>query len=523
MQKSQSGAPAPQAANPADIAREAFRRLAANRIAPTPDAYRDAYNEVAGVHPPLPEATADGAAQVLANLATRLAEMPGEVAEYGFRLRRLAKERDWDGYARLLAHLVDTHLRTGSTLERLGIEPPEERVLRDMLGRTLGFALPGLLSRMPELAAEAESLGEATRSAIGETALQEVNARLKQLGYQIEQHSGDIGQQQELLLRLFRLLLDNVAELLDDDSWMRGQIATVQGLIAGPISHRALEEAMRSLKDVIYRQGKLKHGLAEVKLTVKNMMMTFVDRLGSVAASTGDFHARMGGFADRISRASNITELNDVLGEVVRAARVVEAEARDSRDRMLAAQGEMQEAEQRIRRLEAELRDLSEQVRADQLTGSLNRNGLDEAFAREKNRAERHDRPLCVALLDVDNFKRLNDTYGHAAGDDALRHLVRVVKAALRPADMVARLGGEEFVIVLPESTVESAVQTMTRLQRELTKHFFLHDNEKLLITFSAGVARHRHGEDQAALLQRADRAMYQAKHSGKNQVAVAD
>jgi diguanylate cyclase len=190
---------------------------------------------------------------------------------------------------------------------------------------------------------------------------------------------------------------------------------------------------------------------------------------------------------------------------------------------MLAAQGEMQEAEQRIRRLEAELRDLSEQVRADQLTGSLNRNGLDEVFAREKNRAERHDRPLCVALLDVDNFKRLNDTYGHAAGDDALRHLVRVVKAALRPADMVARLGGEEFVIVLPESTVESAVQTMTRLQRELTKHFFLHDNEKLLITFSAGVARHRHGEDQAALLQRADRAMYQAKHSGKNQVAVAD
>jgi diguanylate cyclase len=253
------------------------------------------------------------------------------------------------------------------------------------------------------------------------------------------------------------------------------------------------------------------------------MMMTFVDRLGSVAASTGDFHARMGGFADRISRVSSITELNDVLGEVVRATRAAEAEARESRDRMLAAQGEMQEAEQRIRTLEAELRELSEQVRADQLTGSLNRNGLEEAFAREKNRAERHHRPLCVALLDVDNFKRLNDTYGHAAGDDALRHLVRVIKGSLRPADMVARLGGEEFVIVLPESTVESAVQTMTRLQRELTRHFFLHENEKLLITFSAGVAQHRDGEEQAALLQRADRAMYQAKQSGKNRVAVAD
>ncbi|HWJ95085.1 MAG TPA: GGDEF domain-containing protein, partial [Telluria sp.] len=321
---------------------------------------------------------------------------------------------------------------------------------------------------------------------------------------------------------LFRLLLDNVSELLDDDNWMRGQIEAVQALIAGPIEQRALEETMRSLKDVIVRQGKLKHSLADVKQTVRHMMTTFMDRLGTMAASTDGYQARMAGYSERVSGAGSIAELNEVLDAILRETRAVQAEVAESRDRMLAAHREVQEAEARIQALENELREMSEQVRHDALTGALNRRGLDEVFEREIARAERNGKPLCVALLDVDNFKRLNDTYGHAAGDDALKHLSGVVKDTLRSMDAVARMGGEEFLIVLPETTVESAAQTMTRLQRELTKHFFLHDNEKLLITFSAGVALRRPGDDQATLVRRADQAMYQAKHTGKNRVVVA-
>jgi diguanylate cyclase len=126
-------------------------------------------------------------------------------------------------------------------------------------------------------------------------------------------------------------------------------------------------------------------------------------------------------------------------------------------------------------------------------------------------------------VLDLDDFKKLNDTYGHIAGDSALKHLVKVVKDTLRSMDVIARFGGEEFVILLPETTVDAAVATMTRLQRELTRHFFMHENEKLLITFSAGVALRRQGEDQAALVKRADGAMYTAKKTGKNRVVVAE
>ncbi|MBQ5946371.1 diguanylate cyclase [Massilia sp. ST3] len=522
---SPSAAPALSAAsNPADIAREAFRRLATRRIAPTPDAYRAIYDEIAGI-PPAPPAPApdSGAAEVLAGFARRLAETPGEISEYGRRMVRSVKTGDWSGATQALGQLSERHLRRNTPIMALGAEEPDTRLLREMLARTLSFAVASLLDGSPALVAEAESLGSAVKAATGEAELQDIASRLKQLCYQIELRGGDKVEEQQLLLRLFKLLLDNVSELLDDDSWMRGQIATVQDLIAGPLDARALEDATRSLKDVIIKQGHLKHGIADVKSTMKNMMMTFIDRLGSAAAASSDYHAKLGGLSERIGRAGDINELNDVLEEVLRETRSAQDEALAARDRMVAAHREAQAAEQRIRELEAELQHMSELVREDQLTGSLNRRGLDDVFERESARADRRNTPLCVALLDLDNFKRLNDTYGHLAGDAALKHLVKVVRDTLRSMDVIARFGGEEFLILLPETTVDAAAAAMVRVQRELTRHFFLHENEKMLITFSCGVALRLPNEDQQSLMARADKAMYQAKNTGKNRVVVAD
>jgi diguanylate cyclase len=98
-----------------------------------------------------------------------------------------------------------------------------------------------------------------------------------------------------------------------------------------------------------------------------------------------------------------------------------------------------------------------------------------------------------------------------------------VVKETLRPTDVVARFGGEEFVIILPETGVEEGMTTMMRLQRELTKKFFLHKNEKVLITFSAGVALRQPEESVDAIISRADQALYKAKEAGRNRVFAAE
>ncbi|MGV8933235.1 MAG: GGDEF domain-containing protein [Gallionellaceae bacterium] len=158
------------------------------------------------------------------------------------------------------------------------------------------------------------------------------------------------------------------------------------------------------------------------------------------------------------------------------------------------------------------------QAATDSLTGLLNRRSLEN-----KVRSLRDGNvPYSVVMADLDHFKQLNDTLGHQGGDEALIHLTRVIKDALRPSDSVARYGGEEFLIILPDTPMDMAMEILERLQRELTKKFFLHNNERKLITFSAGVALHTAGEDQEDLIGRADKAMYHAKQSGKNRVIAA-
>jgi diguanylate cyclase len=165
---------------------------------------------------------------------------------------------------------------------------------------------------------------------------------------------------------------------------------------------------------------------------------------------------------------------------------------------------------------------VSLQARHDALTGALNRKGLDEALVREVSTMRRNASALSVALLDIDNFKKLNDTLGHATGDVALTHLATVARECMRPQDTLARYGGEEFVILLPDTTLEQGIEAMTRLQRELTKRFFLAGTEKVLITFSAGVAQMTDSEAPPDAIRRADQAMYLAKRAGKNRVLGA-
>lgn len=517
--------------NPAEIARETIRQLALRRKAPTPDAYREIYEEIAGT------AGKPDAQDMLQAFAENMIMSPA-LTDAGHRLRRAAAAQDWDEYGRQLVQLSEKAAQPAATpaaaaaapapapqpgMTRTLLADMQADTLREMLARTLSFAVVSLLQSDAELSAETEQLAAAVKDARSGSAIDGINARLKQLYFKIEIKSADLGEQQALLLGLFKLLLDNIGELLEDDSWLRGQVAGVQNLLAGPLSQAALHDATRNMKEVIYKQSMLKHSLAEAKLTVKNMMITFIDRLSTVASTTGDYHEKMAAYSKKIGKTTDIMALNKILGDVMRDTHSAQLEALRSRDEMLAARQQVQEAESRIQQLQAELEQMSELVREDQLTGSLNRRGLDDVFEREVARASRRKASLCIALLDLDDFKRLNDTHGHQAGDEALIHLVRVVKDTLRTMDVVGRFGGEEFMLVLPDTPLEAAMQTVTRVQRELTKRIFMHRHERILVTFSAGVALRKDGEDQETLLKRVDDALYKAKHAGKNRVVAAE
>lgn len=518
----------PTQQNPAEIAREAFRQLATRRIAPTPDAYRSIYDEIAGY------AAEPAVEKILAEFAATLLNAPDGVATIGKALQAAATTHYWPDYGKGLTQLVKHYQTQLSLSSNAGgamtaaaapflIDDPQPRLLRDLLTRTLTLAVASLLQGAPALAEEAEALGKSIRDAEDEQALNDISTRLKQLCFKIELKSGDMAEQHELLLRLFKLLLENITDLLDEQSWIRGQIDAVQNLLSGPINDIALREVMRSLKEVIYKQGTLKHSLSEAKVTAKNMMTAFVERLASIAITTGNYHQKIDNYSRQLAQTADIGTLNKILDEVMKETRIAQTEALRSHDAILAARRDVEDAETRIHNLEAQLEQMSELVREDQLTGSLNRRGLEDVFERELARSERRGTPLCIAMLDLDDFKKINDTYGHTAGDEALIHLVRVIKDTLRAMDVIARFGGEEFLIILPDTGMDEAAQAVTRLQRELTKQIFMHNHTRMLITFSAGVAMRRENEDQQSLIKRADIALYAAKKAGKNRVVSAD
>jgi diguanylate cyclase (GGDEF)-like protein len=165
---------------------------------------------------------------------------------------------------------------------------------------------------------------------------------------------------------------------------------------------------------------------------------------------------------------------------------------------------------------------LEKQSREDALTGVANRRHFDERLAAEIARAGRYSHPLCLLLLDLDHFKRINDSFGHAAGDAVLRVAARTMAASARSTDFVARIGGEEFAVLLPEQDFSGA-HAMAENLRALVAG--LDTNEiapNLRVTASLGLAVLRPGEDRDSLLRRADAALYEAKNAGRNRVVAA-
>lgn len=180
---------------------------------------------------------------------------------------------------------------------------------------------------------------------------------------------------------------------------------------------------------------------------------------------------------------------------------------------------ELANAQQRISELEKALQEARAVALTDPLTGALNRRGFDEAYRRESARARRKGACIALAMIDLDDFKKINDEFGHATGDGALVQLVRILRSGLRPTDILCRFGGEEFVVLLPETRRGDAAAAIRRIQRHFAAQTL--PGTETQLTFSAGVTAQNCGESLEETLARVDAATYTAKRNGKNCVVT--
>lgn len=167
------------------------------------------------------------------------------------------------------------------------------------------------------------------------------------------------------------------------------------------------------------------------------------------------------------------------------------------------------------------LEKVTELATRDELTGVYNRRWLMEMLQKEKDRTDREGQPFCICLVDLDHFKRINDTYGHSAGDVVLKSFAHTTARTLRASDVVARYGGEEFLLFLPNTHLELAKISVERVRNELALTSFEGLPPELRITMSVGIAQYSSQESISELISRADQATYRAKAGGRDRIEL--
>ncbi|MEY8875411.1 MAG: diguanylate cyclase, partial [Leptothrix sp. (in: b-proteobacteria)] len=317
-------------------------------------------------------------------------------------------------------------------------------------------------------------------------------------------------------------LTDGLVELSEDDGWVEGQCQAMRAQIGVGLSSRGVSAVSQLLASTRSRQQQLRAERGQARDALKQLIHTMLKDIGELGEHTGRFSDSVGRYAQVIGEADSIEGLAGVVREMVEETRTVHGLVSQTTQRLHDEHERASAMAQRVQDLEGQLRQLSLEVSTDQLTQVANRRGLITFFDIERARVEREAVPLAVGILDIDNFKRLNDTLGHQTGDEALKFLSRRVVEMLRPTDTLARYGGEEFVVLLPATPADEAQQVLTRLQRALSVELFMHEGKQSFVTFSAGVTLYRLGEVIETALTRADEALYEAKRTGKNRTCIA-
>ena len=519
---------------PYEIARETVKQLTLRKLSPTPDNYQSIYHEIAGTRrlQPFPE-------EQLHTIALALpAKTPGQQrlqAQVDHAVRHhnwIALQAALIGYTQLgpaprstaeLAaasasalgeHLDNTeNLATGASL----MLTPE---VKEQIARLIEQALPSLGLEDTQLVDQSKQLLLSLKQPEPDQTL--LRTLFANFNYRLNFVSEDQTAIKTTLLELLNLIFENIGELSLDERWLRGQMDALKTAAKPPLTLQRLEDVRVRLKDVIFKQIEAKAQSHVAQEEMKRLLAAFIDRMSRMSESSSSFKSKIELCAKQIEGATSLAEIAPVLQEAVSAARMMALDTQRAGDDLRDMRERTSQTEARIVQLESDLERVSNQARHDPLTGTLNRKGLDEIIEREIATAKRKGLALCVSLLDIDNFKKLNDVHGHSMGDAALIHLTDITRDCIRPQDSLGRYGGEEFVVVMPDTGLEQGIDVMTRVQRELTKRFFLAGTEKLLITFSAGVAELGADESGMDAVVRADQAMYLAKRTGKNRVLGA-
>ncbi|HEU4485717.1 MAG TPA: diguanylate cyclase [Povalibacter sp.] len=342
-----------------------------------------------------------------------------------------------------------------------------------------------------------------------------------------------------------RAILSALLTQLRRDASLVAQADALDATLTDSMTQDQLQQAMVSLADMV---DKRIHTLETARQEVEALLSHMVGKLDEIGRFAADQH-----HTQSRSQASSETlnvQLADemkAIGESVESADDLQQLRNQVRSRIDSIDRHLQAFREREARLTEEMRTRSEQMNSriaaletqarrlhtqlqaeqklstiDVLTGIPNRLAYDKRVAEELERFKRFNQPTCIAVWDVDHFKRVNDTYGHRAGDRVLRAVADCFAARIRSTDFVARYGGEEFITLFPGTRLEDSVQLVDELRGSIEQIGFHFRGSPVPITVSGGITAFRSGDSPTAAFDRADKALYKAKAEGRNRCVSA-
>jgi len=325
-------------------------------------------------------------------------------------------------------------------------------------------------------------------------------------------------------------LTDQVENLKDrfGEGLSERSVAPALAAIANLISamRQQMEEENKELQTFLHQLG---DNLKEIDQNLSGAQNTYKESMSSGREFDAVVHAHVQDIQSKVEAAPESSQLKQQIQgrlDAIRKHLEQYRETEETRQQQLEIQlahlnSRVHGMENEGEKLRQRLQEKHEQAVRDPLTGLHNRLAYDERVMQEFARWKRYGQLMVLMMIDVDHFKHVNDTYGHKAGDKALVLIADQLRNHLRESDFLARFGGEEFVVLMPETDLESAVVAAEKLRAAVEKCQFHYQNTQVSITFSAGLAQLRKNDNPESLFQRADEAMYRAKEAGRNQCLI--
>ena len=323
------------------------------------------------------------------------------------------------------------------------------------------------------------------------------------------------------LISIIELFIDNLKSFFETDDFLKQKIKQLKAEIHQLETNENIKRFKSDVKELFVKLGVIERVLEEEKRELKDIILLLAENLKEFIGSSDEYSKSLDDFVKKIQETDDIDEIKKLKSIILKTTIIVRDKTIQIKEKLNRADEMLKKAKEKMKKLEEEMKKAKEKALYDGLTGIYNRAVFNDRIVKEIEKAKREKRPLSFLILDIDHFKKINDTYGHQTGDMVLKILAGQIKKVMRDFDFFARYGGEEFVIILPDTDIETAKKIAERIRKKIENTKFLYKKERIVVTISIGLTHLKENDTKKTLIERADQALYEAKNLGRNKVVV--